>query len=157
MYCEQVKFVCFGEEVKDSKERGAGERGGGTRGLFMLMRTGIGSEARLAGNCEQHGQPEGHETLDALVNLVSTWEEVPLFDGEEAEAAYWADTRIDLRLMENAVASSAEGTDSVTITLRMDPRMLGRIKRLARERYLNYQSMIKQWLSERMEHELRGR
>lgn len=91
------------------------------------------------------------------MNLVSTWEEVPLFDGEEAEAAYWADTRIDLRLMENAVASSAEGTDSVTITLRMDPRMLGRIKRLARERYLNYQSMIKQWLSERMEQELRGR
>jgi uridine kinase len=35
----------------------------------------------------------------------------------------------------------------------MDPRMLSRIKRLARSRYLNYQSMIKQWLSERMEHE----
>jgi hypothetical protein len=38
----------------------------------------------------------------------------------------------------------------------MDPRMLSRIKRLARSRYLNYQSMIKQWLSERMEEELRG-
>jgi len=91
------------------------------------------------------------------VNLISTWEEVPLFDSEEAEATYWADTRIDLRLMENAVAAGAESTESVTITLRMDPRMLARIKRLARERYLNYQSMIKQWLSERMEHELRGR
>lgn len=91
------------------------------------------------------------------MNLLSTWEEVPLFDGEEAEAAYWADTRIDLRLMENAVASSAESAESITITLRMDPRMLARIKRLARERYLNYQSMIKQWLSERMEQELRGR
>jgi len=34
--------------------------------------------------------------------------------------------------------------------------MLARIKRLARSRYLNYQSMIKQWLSERMEQELRG-
>ena len=34
--------------------------------------------------------------------------------------------------------------------------MLARIKRLARSRYLNYQSMIKQWLSERMEEELRG-
>lgn len=91
------------------------------------------------------------------MNLISTWEEVPLFDSEEAEATYWADTRIDLRLMENAVAAGAESTESVTITLRMDPRMLARIKRLARERYLNYQSMIKQWLSERMEHELRGR
>jgi predicted DNA binding CopG/RHH family protein len=43
----------------------------------------------------------------------------------------------------------------VTITLRIDPRMLARIKRLARSRFLNYQSMIKQWLSERMENELR--
>jgi len=91
------------------------------------------------------------------VNTISTWEEVPLFDSEEAEAAFWADTRVELRLMESAVASSAESAESVTITLRMDPRMLGRIKRMARERYLNYQSMIKQWLSERMERELRGR
>jgi len=94
---------------------------------------------------------------NALVNTISTWEEVPLFDSEEAEAAFWADTRVDLRLMESAVASSADSAESVTITLRMDPRMLGRIKRMARERYLNYQSMIKQWLSERMERELRGR
>jgi len=42
----------------------------------------------------------------------------------------------------------------VTITLRIDPRMLSRIKRLARSRYLNYQSMIKQWLGERLEQEL---
>ena len=57
--------------------------------------------------------------------------------------------------MESAVAGGAEGSESVTITLRMDPRMLARIKRLARSRYLNYQSMIKQWLSERMEDELK--
>jgi predicted DNA binding CopG/RHH family protein len=47
-----------------------------------------------------------------------------------------------------------DNRDSTTITLRFDPRMLARIKRLARSRYLNYQSMIKQWLSERMEKEL---
>jgi hypothetical protein len=35
--------------------------------------------------------------------------------------------------------------------------MLARIKRLARSRYLNYQSMIKQWMSERMEKEMRER
>ena len=81
------------------------------------------------------------------------WEEVPLFDNEEAEAEFWSANRPDLRLMETAVAGGGE-TESVTITLRMDPRMLGRIKRLARSRYLNYQSMIKQWLSERMEDEL---
>ncbi|MEY4386467.1 MAG: hypothetical protein RLY20_1750 [Verrucomicrobiota bacterium] len=87
----------------------------------------------------------------------ASWEEVPIFDSEESEAGFWAEHRPDLRLMEAAVASSAESSESVTITLRMDPRMLARIKRLARARYLNYQSMIKQWLSERMEDELRER
>jgi predicted DNA binding CopG/RHH family protein len=90
------------------------------------------------------------------MNAISSWEEVPLFDREEAEAAFWADNRIDVRLMDSAVMTTAsELADSVTITLRIDPRMLARIKRLARSRYLNYQSMIKQWLSERMEQEMR--
>jgi predicted DNA binding CopG/RHH family protein len=75
------------------------------------------------------------------------WEEVPLFDSEEAEADFWSENRPDLRL----------AAESVTITLRIDPRMLARIKRLARTRFLNYQSMIKQWLSERMEDELKER
>jgi predicted DNA binding CopG/RHH family protein len=88
---------------------------------------------------------------------IATWEEVPIFDSEEAEADFWAENRPDLRLMESSVAGSSEGSESVTITLRIDPRMLARIKRLARSRFLNYQSMIKQWLSERMEQEVRER
>ena len=88
------------------------------------------------------------------MNAILSWEEVPLFDSEEAEASYWAENKPHLRLMEAAVASASESSESVTITLRIDPRMLARIKRLARSRYLNYQSMIKQWLSERMEDEL---
>ena len=89
------------------------------------------------------------------MNAFSNWDDVPLFDNEQAEAAFWADNRPDLRLMESAVVAGTELSESVTITLRIDPRMLARIKRLARSRYLNYQSMIKQWLSERMEEELR--
>lgn len=91
------------------------------------------------------------------MNVINNWDDVPLFDSEEGEAAFWADNRLDLRLMESSVAASSELSESVTITLRMDPRMLARIKRLARSRYLNYQSMMKQWLSERMESELRER
>ena len=87
----------------------------------------------------------------------ANWEDVPLFDQEDAEATFWAENRPDLRLMEGAVAGNAAAAESVTITLRIDPRMLARIKRVARTRYLNYQSMIKQWLSERMEQELRER
>lgn len=92
-----------------------------------------------------------------MIQPLIKWEDVPIFDSEEAEADFWADNRPDVRLMESAVAGPSESSESVTITLRMDPRMLARIKRMARSRYLNYQSMIKQWLSERMEHELRER
>ena len=85
----------------------------------------------------------------------ANWEDVPIFDSEESEADFWQDNRPALRLMETAVSDSNESSESVTITLRIDHRMLARIKRLARSRYLNYQSMIKQWLSERMEQELK--
>lgn len=91
------------------------------------------------------------------MTTLTTWDEVPLFNDEVSEAAYWMDTTVDLRLMRSAVASASESSESVTITLRIDPRMLARIKRLARSRFLNYQSMIKQWLSERMEQELKER
>jgi predicted DNA binding CopG/RHH family protein len=91
------------------------------------------------------------------VRTFANWEEVPIFDNENSEATFWGENRPDLRLMESAMAGSTETSESVTITLRIDPRMLARIKRLARMRYLNYQSMIKQWLSERMEDELRDK
>ena len=88
------------------------------------------------------------------MNTFSSWDEVPIFDSEEAEALFWSENRPDLRLMESAVSGSSESQESVAISLRIDPRMLARIKRLARTRFLNYQSMMKQWLSERMEEEL---
>lgn len=91
------------------------------------------------------------------MNTFSSWDEVPPFDSEQAEAAFWAENRMDLRLMEASVAPTSELSESVNITLRIDPRMLSRIKRLARSRYLNYQSMMKQWLSERLEMETRDR
>jgi predicted DNA binding CopG/RHH family protein len=91
------------------------------------------------------------------MHAFSTWDDVPLFDSEDAEAAFWLEYRPELRLMDSSVVAASEATDSVTITLRIDPRMLSKIKRLARSRYLNYQSMMKQWLSERLEHEMRDR
>jgi len=91
------------------------------------------------------------------MRAIASWDEVPIFDSEQAEADFWAESKQDLRLMESSLAGASEAAESVTITLRIDPRMLARIKRLARSRFLNYQSMIKQWLSERMEEEIRER
>ena len=86
------------------------------------------------------------------MKVITTWAEVPPFENEEAEAAFWSEVRLDGRLM-NGSLLKADSRESTTITLRFDPRLLARIKRLARSRYLNYQSMITQWLSERLEKE----
>ncbi|RYD81895.1 MAG: hypothetical protein EOP84_10280 [Verrucomicrobiaceae bacterium] len=87
------------------------------------------------------------------MKVITRWSEIPKFESEEEEAAFWLEARLDVRLMNSAILK-ADTRESTTITLRFDPRMLARIKRVARSRYLNYQSMIKQWLSERLEKEL---
>lgn len=88
------------------------------------------------------------------LKVIRAWKEVPSFETDEAEGKFWAEHQLDGRLMQMAV-HRPDVRESTTITLRFDPRMLSRIKRIARRRYLNYQSMIKQWLSERMEQELK--
>ena len=85
---------------------------------------------------------------------IARWSDLPEFDDEAAEVAFWLAHEIDGRLMAASVRE-ADVRESTTITLRFDPRMLSRIKRMARSRFLNYQSMIKQWLAERLEEELR--
>jgi predicted DNA binding CopG/RHH family protein len=93
------------------------------------------------------GQPASMEKL-------TEWSQIPEFPDERAETAFWDTHQLDVRLM-NSALQRPDVRESTTITLRFDPRMLARIKRLARSRYLNYQSMIKQWLSERLEQENR--
>lgn len=87
------------------------------------------------------------------MKTIESWSEIPEFEDEKEEAAFWAVHSLDPRLM-NASLHRQNVRESTTITLRFDPQMLSRIKRLARHRYLNYQSMIKQWLSERLEEEI---
>ncbi len=85
--------------------------------------------------------------------VVTDWEAVPPFSNLAEETRYWEGHQIGLRLMKSSLVST-DTNESTTITLRMDPRMLSRLKRLAQQRYLNYQSMLKQWVAERLEKEL---
>ena len=87
------------------------------------------------------------------MTIIKDWEQVPKFTEDREEAVFWEEAQVDVRLMDASVVAGSTANESVTITLRMDPRMLARVKRIARSRFLNYQSMIKQWLSERMEQE----
>ena len=84
---------------------------------------------------------------------ITDWESIPAFASVAEEAAFWARHQIDPRLMQGSLVGT-DTNESTTITLRIDPRMLSRLKRLARRRYLNYQSMMKQWVAERLEKEL---
>ncbi len=90
------------------------------------------------------------------MKTIHTWSDIPDFEDEKEEAEFWSAHSLDPRLMNNSL-HKPNVRESTTITLRFDPRMLARIKRIARARYLNYQSMMKQWLSERLEQELGGR
>jgi predicted DNA binding CopG/RHH family protein len=87
------------------------------------------------------------------LDVVNDWDSVPLFANSVEEAEFWQEHQIALRLMQTSLVST-DSNESTTITIRMDPRMLSRLKRLARQRYLNYQSMLKQWVAERLEKEL---
>ncbi|MES2995944.1 MAG: CopG family antitoxin [Verrucomicrobiota bacterium] len=88
------------------------------------------------------------------METISRWSDIPEFADEAAEAEFWSNHELESRLMASAI-HEADSRESTTITLRFDPRMLSRIKRIARSRFLNYQSMMKQWLAERLEDEMR--
>ena len=92
--------------------------------------------------------------LSPDLKIIRLWKDVPEFDTEDAEIHFWSTHQLDQRLMQSSLHRS-DVRESTTITLRFDPRMLSRIKRVARRRYLNYQSMMEQWLSERMEQEMK--
>lgn len=89
-----------------------------------------------------------------IMKEITRWTDIPDFGDEEAEALFWKEHALDGQLMADSV-HEADVRESTTITLRFDPRMLSRIKRIARSRFLNYQSMMKQWLAERLEDEMR--
>jgi len=88
------------------------------------------------------------------METITRWSDIPTFADEAAESRFWETHELDARLMVSSV-HQADSRESTTITLRFDPRMLSRIKRIARSRFLNYQSMMKQWLAERLEEEMR--
>ena len=67
------------------------------------------------------------------MDVVTVWEEIPQFTCEHDEARFWVNHRIDAKLMEQSIIT-ADQNESTSITLRIDPRMLSRIKRLARSR-----------------------
>jgi predicted DNA binding CopG/RHH family protein len=86
---------------------------------------------------------------------ITSWAQLPDFESAAAENTFWQEHELDPKLMA-ASRHVADSREYTPITLRFDPRMLSRIKRIARSRFLNYQSMMKQWLAERLEDEMKN-
>jgi hypothetical protein len=95
---------------------------------------------------------------------IQSWDEVPDFRTEEEEAAYWETHALGEALLSGR---ADEGDDprlppprgrkhhrAEMISLRLDPLLLRRIKQLAAEHGIRYQTMLKQWLAERVDAEL---
>ncbi len=89
------------------------------------------------------------------MKAITSWDQLPEFEDDAAEHEFWLAHELSPQLMAGSV-HEADSRESTTITLRFDPRMLSRIKRIARSRFLNYQSMMKQWLAERLEDEMKN-
>jgi predicted DNA binding CopG/RHH family protein len=87
-----------------------------------------------------------------MMEKIKKWSDIPTFSSEKKEAEFWKTHELDTSLLAESLVSSDQ-SESTAVSIRFDPRMLARLKRLARSRYLNYQSMIKQWLAERLEQE----
>ena len=108
-----------------------------------------------------------HETE---MTEIQSWDQVPVFRTEDEEAAYWETHALGEALLSDR---GDEGDDprlppprgrkhhrAEMISLRLDPHLLRRLKQLAAERGIGHQTMLKQWLAERLEIELgspRGR
>jgi hypothetical protein len=89
---------------------------------------------------------------------VQRWEDVPAFTTEDDERTYW-DTHT---LSDELLAEMAEGSGdprlpaprghgrTQPISVRLDPDLLQRVKDVARARNVRYQTLLKQWIAERL-------
>jgi predicted DNA binding CopG/RHH family protein len=84
--------------------------------------------------------------------------QIPKFKSEDAERAFWAKTdstdRVNWSRAERVVLPNLKPSVK-TISLRLPESMLESLKLLANKRDVPYQSLLKQFLAERIEQELR--
>ncbi len=84
--------------------------------------------------------------------LVLSWEEVPEFKTLEDERNFWNNHELDPLLLHQSMVR-ATGQDFATLSIKLDPRLMSRLKRLAKRRYSDMPTMIRQWIVERLERE----
>jgi predicted DNA binding CopG/RHH family protein len=86
-------------------------------------------------------------------------EKLPQFASEEEERDFWAENDsaeyVDWSRAERVVLANLKPS-TTTISLRLPEHMLNDIKMIANKRDVPYQSLMKSFLADRLEDELRG-
>ena len=90
--------------------------------------------------------------------VVHSWDELPKFRSEKEEADFWATHSLGDELLEGFERVSPEGDDwlpsarprTKPIGVRFDESTLGRLKTLAGRRHKGYQSLLKEFVVERL-------
>ena len=84
---------------------------------------------------------------------------LPKFKNEDQERDFWAEsdstTYVDWKAANRVVLPNLKPTQK-TISLRLPAMMLAELKRLANKRDVPYQSLLKMFIAERLDKELRG-
>ena len=89
---------------------------------------------------------------------MSKLKEIPIFNSEEEEREFWAENDssefIDWRKSETIILPNLKPSTK-TISLRLPEHILEELKMIARKRDVPYQSLIKIFLKDRLNQELR--
>jgi predicted DNA binding CopG/RHH family protein len=89
---------------------------------------------------------------------MSDLKKIPKFDSPEEEALFWDEhdsaEYVDWSKVENTVFPNLKSSTE-SISLRLPSTLLARIKELANEKDVPYQSLMKVYLSDQVKHELK--
>ena|SRR5438552_4384995 len=89
------------------------------------------------------------------MTVVRSWTEVPSFKSEKAESAFWSTHTLsenlldEMRELPDHILPPA-GPRTRPVAVRFDEYTLGRIKALAARRRKGYQTLLKEFVSERL-------
>jgi predicted DNA binding CopG/RHH family protein len=101
----------------------------------------------------------GRHELTAQENLVKPRKKIPTFKDEDAEREFWAKADsteyVDWSKAQRIVLPNFRPTLR-TISLRLPESMIAELKRLANQRDVPYQSLLKVFLAERINEERKG-
>jgi len=86
---------------------------------------------------------------------IQSWEEMPAFKDEEEEAEWWATHSLGAGILDAPDAADFDdmlppARRSTPVSIRFDAGTLGRLKSLAHRRHKGYQTMVKEFVAERL-------